>query len=64
MRHPEYPVSKLREAYPTRPELWQPDRPDVEVHIRDLECNALSLSDKKGWEVDVEKWDREYETQP
>ncbi len=65
MRHPEHLVSKLREAYPARPELWQPDRPGVEVHIRDLERNALSLSDKKGWEVDVGKWDKvEYETQP
>jgi catechol 2,3-dioxygenase-like lactoylglutathione lyase family enzyme len=65
MRHPEDLVSKLREAYPTRPELWRPDRPGVEVHIRDAERNALSLSDKKGWEVDVGKWDRvEYEAQP
>jgi len=64
MRHPEDLVRKLQAAYPARPELWRPDRPGVEVHIRDLERNALSLSDKKGWEVDVGKWDRvEYEGQ-
>jgi hypothetical protein len=39
-------------------ELWEPERPGVEFHIRDLEHNAVSLSDKKGWEVDVGKWDR------
>ena len=65
MRNPEKLVAKIQEAYPARPELWQPDRPGVEVHIRDLERNALSLSAKKGWEVDVGKWDRvEYEAQP
>ena len=64
MRNPEKLVAKIQEAYPARPELWQPDRPGVEVHIRDLERNALSLSAKKGWEVDVGKWDRvEYEAQ-
>ncbi len=64
MHHPEELVTKFQAAYPERPELWRPDRPGVEVHIRDLERNALSLSDKKGWEVDVGKWDRiEYEGQ-
>jgi len=58
MRNPGDLVAKIREAYPARPELWQPDRAGVEVHIRDVERNALSLSDKKGWEVDVGKWDR------
>lgn len=65
MRHPEDLVARLQAAYPARPELWRPDRPGVEVHIRDLERNALSLSAKKGWEVDIGKWDRvEYEAQP
>lgn len=58
MRNPGDLVAKIQESYPARPELWQPDRAGVEVHIRDMEHNALSLSDKKGWEVDVGKWDR------
>jgi hypothetical protein len=58
MRNPGDLVAKIQESYPARPELWQPDRAGVEVHIRDVERNALSLSDKKGWEVDVGKWDR------
>jgi len=57
MRHPGDVVSRIREAYPTRTELWEPERPGVEFHIRDMEHNAVSLSDKKGWEVDVGKWD-------
>jgi catechol 2,3-dioxygenase-like lactoylglutathione lyase family enzyme len=58
IRNPGDVVSHIREAYPTRTELWEPERPGVEFHIRDLEHNAVSLSDKKGWEVDVGKWDR------
>jgi catechol 2,3-dioxygenase-like lactoylglutathione lyase family enzyme len=58
MRRPDETIARLHEAYPTRTELWEPERPGVEFHIRDLEHNAVSLSDKKGWEVDVGKWDR------
>jgi catechol 2,3-dioxygenase-like lactoylglutathione lyase family enzyme len=58
MREPGDVVAKIRAAHPDRPELWQPNRPGVEFHILDLERNAVSLSDRKGWEVDVGKWDR------
>ena len=34
------------------------DRPYAEFRFRDPEGNALDLSQNKGWEVDVDKWDR------
>lgn len=33
-------------------------RPYAEFRVRDLEGNALDLSETKGWEVDVDKWER------
>jgi catechol 2,3-dioxygenase-like lactoylglutathione lyase family enzyme len=33
-------------------------RPYSEFRFRDLEGNALDLSQTKGWEVDVDKWER------
>jgi catechol 2,3-dioxygenase-like lactoylglutathione lyase family enzyme len=33
-------------------------RPYSEFRLRDLEGNALDLSQNKGWEVDVNKWER------
>lgn len=32
-------------------------RPYAEVRFRDIEGNALDLSQTKGWEVDVDKWE-------
>ena len=32
-------------------------RPYAEFRFRDLEGNALDLSQTKGWEVDVDKWE-------
>jgi hypothetical protein len=32
-------------------------RPYAEFRFRDLEGNALDLSQTKGWEVDVNKWE-------
>jgi hypothetical protein len=32
-------------------------RPYAEVRFRDPEGNALDLSQTKGWEVDVNKWE-------
>lgn len=34
------------------------DRPYAEFRFRDPEGNALDLSQTKGWEVDVDKWER------
>jgi catechol 2,3-dioxygenase-like lactoylglutathione lyase family enzyme len=34
------------------------DRPYAEFRFRDPEGNAMDLSQTKGWEVDVDKWDR------
>jgi len=33
-------------------------RPYAEFRFRDIEGNALDLSQTKGWEVDVDKWER------
>ena len=33
-------------------------RPYAELRFRDIEGNALDLSQTKGWEVDVDKWER------
>lgn len=33
-------------------------RPFAEERLRDLEGNALDLSQSKGWQVDVDKWDK------
>ena len=33
-------------------------RPYAEFRFRDLEGNALDLSQTKGWEVDVGKWEK------
>ena len=33
------------------------NRPYSEFRFRDLEGNALDLSQTKGWEVDVDKWE-------
>ena len=35
-----------------------PDRPYAEFRFRDPEGNALDLSQNKGWEVDIDKWER------
>ena len=32
-------------------------RPYAEFRFRDIEGNALDLSQTKGWEVDVDKWE-------
>jgi len=32
-------------------------RPYAELRFRDIEGNALDLSQTKGWEVDVDKWE-------
>ena len=34
------------------------NRPYAEFRFRDPEDNALDLSQTKGWEVDVDKWER------
>jgi len=34
------------------------DRPYAEFRFRDPEANALDLTQTKGWEVDVDKWER------
>ncbi len=34
------------------------NRPYAEFRFRDLEGNALDLSQTKGWEVDIDKWER------
>jgi len=35
-----------------------PDRPYAEFRFRDPEGNALDLSQTRGWEVDIDKWER------
>jgi catechol 2,3-dioxygenase-like lactoylglutathione lyase family enzyme len=36
----------------------RPDnRPYAEYRLRDPDCNMFDLSQRKGWEVDIEKWD-------
>ena len=36
----------------------RPDnRPYAEYRLRDLDGNMFDLSQRKGWEVDVKKWD-------
>lgn len=51
-------MEQMKEAYPTRPELWEVTRPGVEAHIQDVERNNLSLSATRGWEVAPGFWDR------
>ncbi|MPZ14659.1 MAG: hypothetical protein GEU73_09600 [Chloroflexi bacterium] len=51
-------TARMREAYPSRPELWQVTRPGVESHILDVERNNLSLSASRGWEVAPGFWDK------
>lgn len=34
------------------------DRPFAELHFKDPERNAIDLSQRKGWEVDVNLWER------
>jgi hypothetical protein len=33
------------------------NRPYAEIRFRDAEGNALDLSQTKGWEVDINKWE-------
>ncbi|MPZ14174.1 MAG: hypothetical protein GEU73_07070 [Chloroflexi bacterium] len=51
-------TARMKEVYPTRPELWEVTRPGVEAHILDVERNNLSLSATRGWEVAPGVWDK------
>ena len=37
-------------------------RPYAELRFRDIEGNALDLSQTKGWEVDVDKWEKAHDS--